>query len=107
MLLLLLAAACLAGFWYGNNHTEAFRIRYPLFSPRLWNLYLTCSLASVVALVAMWNWRRWGVYLLAVAGIGTLFLEFYAMGFAWQTLRIPLALTAVWFVVQPRWGRFQ
>ena len=66
-----LSIACLTSFWNANSHTDDYRLHYPLFTPWLWNLYLTFALASVVALFAMWNWRKWGIWLLTSVAVAT------------------------------------
>ena len=111
LVILGVAAACLVEFWYANSHTEEYRLQSPLLTPRLWNLYLTFKLASVVALVGMWNWRRWGLILLTVMGVLSLFTEFYTAEsysavFLMNALRIPLMLGAIWFLAQRMWTRF-
>ncbi len=107
LVLVSVGVACLTGFWYANSHTDDYRLHYPLFTPWLWNLYLTFELASVVALIAMWNWRKWGLWLLASMAIAMLFTEFYTMGFSLTSLRIPLVLAIVWFAAHRVWNRFQ
>lgn len=107
LILVGLSIACLVSFWSANAHTDDFRLHYPLFTPWLWNLYLTFTLATVVALIAIWNWRKWGLWLLTSMAVATLFTEFYAMGFTLASLRIPTALALVWFTAQRVWNRFQ
>ena len=107
VLLLALSVACLVGFWQANAHTDDYRLQYPLFTPRLWNLYLTFSLVSVVAMVGIWNWRMWGVWLLVGMAVAIVFTEFFTMGFSIATLRVPVALAVVWFAVQRNASRFQ
>jgi hypothetical protein len=111
-LVIVLGAACLAEFWYANAHTEEFRLQSPLLTPRLWNLYLTFKLASVVALFGIWNWRRWGLKLIVAMALAQLFMEIYtaeaySLGFILTTLRIPLAVAPVWFLGQRTIHRFQ
>jgi hypothetical protein len=105
------AAACVVEFWYANSHTDEYRLQSPLFTPRLWNLYLTYKLASVVALIGMWNWHKWGLVLLTALGVLSLFTEFYSAEsysavFLLNALRIPLMLAAIWFLAQRVWSRF-
>ena len=104
--LVLLGIACVYAFWQANAQTDDYRLRYPVFAPWLWNLYLTFYLGSVVSFIAMWNWRMWGLWLFAAISVAMLFTEFYAMGFTWSALRIPAAFAAVWFAAQPVWNRW-
>jgi hypothetical protein len=101
------AVSCLIGFYYGNAHSENFRLAYKVFTPPLWNVYLTCSLASLVGIFALWYGRRWGFYLLAFLAVVTLIIEVYAMGFSVATLRIPIAITLIWITAQPAWKSFR
>lgn len=105
VLLVALAIGCLLSFWSLNHHTDDYRLRYPLFVPWLWNLYLTFYLAGVFASFTVWNWRKWGVWLLIAMGVAMLFTEIYAMGFTFHSLRIPVVLAGVWFGLQPVWRR--
>jgi hypothetical protein len=104
--LIVISIASLVGFWTANSRTDEYRLHYPLFTPALWNLYLTFSLASFVACIAMWNWRIWGLWLFTAMAVATLFTEFYAMGFTLGSFRIPVALATVWYLVQRVWSRF-
>lgn len=104
--LVALSVACIVTFWNANSQTEDYRLRYPVLTPWLWNLYLTFILATVVGLIAIWNWHKWGVWLVATMAFATLFTEFYTMGFQLASLRIPIAGVILWYAVQPIWKRF-
>lgn len=106
LVLVALSVACVVTFWKANSLTEDYRLRYAQLVPWLWNLYLTFILTSVFAMISMWNWHKWGVWLLGAMAIATLFTEFYTMGFQLSTLRIPVAGIVVWLAVQPVWKRF-
>ena len=106
LVLLALSVACIVTFWRANSQTEDFRLHYARLVPWLWNLYLTFILASVFAMISMWNWHKWAVWMLAAMAIATLFTEFYTMGFLLSSLRIPVAGVVVWFAIQPVWKRF-
>ncbi len=107
VLLVLVGVGCLVEVWHANRLTEEYRLHYPQFTPWLWNLYLTYEMSCVVAMFGMWNWRKWGLFVLTGMAVAMLFTEFYAMGFTFMSLRIPLVLSAVWFVSRPWWTRFQ
>lgn len=100
-LVVIVGAACVAAFWQANAATDEYRLRYPVFMPWFWNLYLSFYVGAVVAAIGLWNWRKWGLYLLAAMAIGMMFTEFYAMGFQFAVLRIPLVFLAVWLGSQP------
>ena len=97
IVLAVLGAGSLAWFFYGNSHTEEFRLSYPRFEPWLWNLYLTALLASLVGVFAVWSRRHWGLWLLAAVAAIMVVIEIYAVGITLRTAIIPAAIAIVWF----------
>ena len=97
IILACLGAGSLAWFFYGNAHTEEFRLTYPRFEPWLWNLYLTALLASLVGVFAVWSRRHWGLWLLGIVAAIMVVIEIYAMGVTLRTAIIPAAIALVWF----------
>jgi hypothetical protein len=98
VVLAFLGAGSLAWFFYGNSHTEEFRINYPRFEPWLWNLYLTALLASLVGVFAVWSRRHWGLWLLVGVAALMVLIEIYAVGVTLRTAIIPAAIALVWFL---------
>jgi hypothetical protein len=105
--LVALGAACIAGFHYGNSRAEEFRLNFPSFQPWLWNLYLTCFLAGLVGVIAMWWSRRWGFWTLVWAGVLASAIGGYAMGFTMIGAAIIVVLVAAWLAVQPDWEKMR
>lgn len=105
LLLAAVGVACLAGFVYGNSHTEAMHLAYPRFAPWLWNLYLTTLLAGVVGVAGLIWSRRWGFWTLAAAGFLSVLIGIYAMGITMVGAMTALTLAAVWRAVQAEWTR--
>jgi hypothetical protein len=98
IVLAVLGAGSLFWFFYGNSHTEEFRLTYPKFEPWLWNLYLTALLASLVGVFAVWSRRHWGLWLLVVVAAIMIVIEIYAVGITLRTAIIPAAIALVWFL---------
>jgi hypothetical protein len=98
LILALLGAGSLAWFFYGNSHTEEFRLSYPKFEPWLWNLYLTALLASLAGVFAVWSRRHWGLWLLVAVAAIMVAIEIYAVGITLRTAIIPAAIALVWFL---------
>jgi hypothetical protein len=71
-------------------------------APVLLGLLLLCSIATAVAGVAMWFWKRWGIYLYVAAGIGTAVVFLMRTGSAWMFFGAFLPLVIVGYILQPR-----
>jgi hypothetical protein len=71
-------------------------------APVLLGLLLLCSAATVVAGVAMWFWKRWGIYLYVVAGVGTAVVFLMRTGSIWMMFGAFLPLVIVGYILQPR-----
>jgi hypothetical protein len=102
-----MAIACATAFYYGNRHSEEFRLEFPRFEPWLWNLYLTCAVAGLAGILGLWWCRRWGFWTLLVAGVLASAIGLYAMHFTLIGAAVALALVATWIGVQPDWRLFR
>ena len=65
-------------------------------------LFLVCALADIVAGVAMWFWKRWGVYLFVVAGITTAIIVLIATASMTMFIGAFLHMVIVGYIVYPR-----
>lgn len=69
-------------------------------------LLVLASIASVVAGVALWYWKRWGFYVYAVSAVAVAVLTLLFTGSTWIMLGglLPVALVA--YALYPKIGSF-
>ncbi len=65
-------------------------------------LFLICALADVVAGVAMWFWKRWGINLFVVAGVTTAVIVLIATASMIMFIGAFLHMVIVGYIVYPR-----
>jgi hypothetical protein len=65
-------------------------------------LLFLSSMASAVAGIALWYWKRWGLYLYVVAGVVTAILFLMRTGSMWMFFSAFLPLVIVGYILQPR-----
>jgi len=71
-------------------------------APVLLGLLFLCSVATAVAGIAMWFWKRWGVYLYVIAGVATAVLFLMRTGSIWMLFGAFLPMVIVGYILQPR-----
>lgn len=74
-----------------------------------WAIYaaITTGLVNGVGILAVWNWRRWGLYLLIMAAVGMLVVNLNAempLFFAWGGL---VAVILLVVLLRPVWGKMR
>jgi hypothetical protein len=65
-------------------------------------LFLLAALADIVAGVAMWFWKRWGIYIFVVAGITTAIIVLIATASMTMFIGAFLHMVIVGYIVYPR-----
>ena len=71
-------------------------------APVLLGLLFLCSVATVVAGIAMWFWKRWGIYLYVVAGVATALLFLMRTASIWMFFGAFIPMVIVGYILQPR-----
>jgi len=105
-ILIIVAAFNVFGLIFGLTHREDFFTQFPRFTPELWAVYLLCPPVGIVALTALWFWRKWGLWL-AYFGAALVFsIELYALPFGWHLARIFVSVGLITFFARRSWQRF-
>jgi Na+-translocating ferredoxin:NAD+ oxidoreductase RnfE subunit len=60
-----------------------------------------------VAGIAMWFWKRWGIYLYVVAGVATALLFLMRTASMWMFFGAFLPMIIVGYILQPRLKYFK
>ena len=107
IVLALLAAGNIFGFFFGLTRRDAVVAEFPRLGTWIWPVYLACPLAGLIAIVATFQWRRRGFWLLIVLGGVVLAIELYAMGWGIHVSRIFVATVLLFLCARPVWGRFR
>ena len=71
-------------------------------APVLLGLLFLCSVATVVAGIAMWYWKRWGIYLYVIAGVATAVVFLMRTGSVWMLFGAFIPMVIVGYILQPR-----
>jgi O-antigen ligase len=71
-------------------------------APVLLGLLFLCSVATAVAGIVMWFWKRWGIYLYVIAGLTTAVLFLMRTGSIWMFFGALLPMVIVGYILQPR-----
>jgi hypothetical protein len=104
--LIILAAFNVFGLIFGLTHREEFFTEFPRFTPELWTIYLLSAPAAVVALTALWFWRKWGLWLAYVVGAVVFSIEVYALPMGWHLARIVVSVGLITFFARRAWKSF-
>lgn len=102
----LLFLANLFGLVLGLTRKAELLTLLPGLEP-VWPLYLACPVLSLVALGAMWQWRRWGLWLALAVGVMVLAIEVGTGGWAPHVFRVPIAMALLAFAAKTQWSRFR
>mgnify|MGYP001290674392 CR=1 FL=1 len=70
-------------------------------------IMLLSSVADVVAAIAMWYWKRWGIYLYGVAAIGAAIVAVMASGDLFLLFGALLPAIIVLYIVTMQRGKFE
>ena len=76
-------------------------------APVLLGLLLLCSVATVVAGIAMWFWKRWGIYLYVAAGAATALLFLMRTASIWMFFGALIPMVIVGYILQPKLKYFK
>ncbi len=106
IVLIVVALANVFGLIYGLTHREEFFTQFPRFTMELWTAYLLSAPGAIIALTAMWFWRKWGLWLAYVVGALVFGIELYALPFGWHLVRIIVSVGLITFFARRVWQRF-
>jgi hypothetical protein len=104
-LLILLSVGSVFGFWKSFTGREELFALYPRLRP-LWFPYLCIAPVNILSAVALWRWRRWGLWLACVLAAVAMAIELHAMGPAPHVFRVPVALVLLVWLARREWTRF-
>lgn len=104
--LAILLVGNLFGLWLGIWHKPELLLRSPKLEP-IWAIYFACPLLSIIAIFAMWRWRKWGLWCAILVGLVVFGIESYSNPFALHTFRVPLAMTLLLLSARAHWKRFK
>lgn len=105
LLLCVLALANAYGLFLGLTRRPELTALFPRLDS-LWPVYLACPVMTLVALAAIWLWRKWGVWLAVSTGFLVLAIELYACGPAPHVFRVPVAIALLAITVRSQWAYF-
>jgi hypothetical protein len=101
MILNTLGAATVALKW------NDFLAQFPRLTPPALAALAACAGAGVVACLAIWLWKKWGLVLVSVLVVAVLVMEIYFLGPTLKTLRIPLSYGLLMAFAWPVRRRFK
>lgn len=104
LVLTLLALGNGFGAYVGWTRKAELLAQFPRLEP-LWWVYFACPVLSLVGLLALWNFSKWGYELLLALAVVVLAIELYAMGPAPHLARVPIATVLLVAAVRPVRGR--
>ena len=87
-------------FWEKGD--DAIRHKHPLFPGWTFSYLAIACLVNVIATVAMWKWKRWGVYLATLNKIVVIVFYFFYSAF-WSIGWSYLDLLILFILVLPVW----
>lgn len=105
LLLCVLALANAYGLFLGLTRRPELTALFPRLD-LLWPVYLSCPVVTLLALAAIWLWRKWGVWLAVSTGILVMAIELFACGPAPHVFRVPVAIALLAIAVRSQWGAF-
>ena len=100
--LVLLAVANVYGLALGLTRHADLVAQYPRLAD-VWGLYLATPILALVAIGALWRWRRWGFWLAVGVATVVVGLELYGCGPSPHTLRVPASIVLLSLAVRPVW----
>ena len=77
-----------------------------LSRPWLVSLMVVHSLADVVAVVGVWFWKRWGMYVYAASTVLALVVGLLSVGM-WSVFYMILPLVILGWVLRSKWSYFE
>ena len=89
-----------AYFYYTVRTQEPYLDR-----PMILTLMVIHSLANVVAVIGIWFWKKWALYVYAGSTILALVVGLLSIG-AWSVFYMVLPLVILGYVLRSKWGYF-
>lgn len=89
-----------AYFYYTVRTQEPYLDR-----PMILTLMVIHSLANVVAVIGIWFWKKWALYVYAGSTILALVVGLLSIG-AWSVFYMVLPLAILGYVLRSKWGYF-
>jgi hypothetical protein len=91
LVILLLTIGCTAAAVSALSDADAWLRRLPGLTPVLLYVLVALSGLSIVGLLAMWQWKRWGYAICLLALVAVTGIELYATPPFAHVLRLPAA----------------
>ncbi len=106
-LILALGASTAVGTWFGLTQREAFLVAFPgAARPGILAGLVATAALGCVALVALWQWRRWGIALYGVVVLLSIALDVIAGAPRVHQATVVIAAALVAWAVGANRGRF-
>lgn len=81
--------------------------REPAGNSPLWLAVLAAvAIANVVAVIAIWNWKRWGLVLYVIATIASIVVGLMLTGTQLIVFQQIIPLVILGYLIKDKWSRF-
>ena len=91
---------------FGTVLYYTIRTQEALDRPWIISLMALHSLANVIAVVGIWFWKKWALYIYAASTVLALFVGLISLG-AWSVFYMILPFAILGWVLRAKWDSFE